>query len=217
MCKDRNRNYRISPDTHLIGEPFYYEHVTLVGYFAIQGYECTAVTRSHLSLRRLSILQDPADLLESRGWKIHISLADNLDNIRKAWNCLVSIFIEEEIGLVKLIRPEGNPLDREIHPNERGRQLTIYAQLNPFPIEKWWRILQRINDTLIANDIEPACHSAVCRRIHGSSYLSYRHDGTNENYIAIRGADSYNPLNVADVYDRIRIIEPSCKCCCALM
>lgn len=219
MCK--SRSYRISPDTHLssMGGSFYYERVTSIGHVVDQGYECSAMTSAYLSLGRSDILRNRTnDPLGSRGWKIHIALEDtNSDNTHSAWNCLVGIFIEERISLVKLIRSENVPLDGEVHPNERGRQITIYSQLDSLSTGERQRILQRINDVLVANDIEPARHSAVCRRIQGSSYLSYRHDGTSENYIAARGANSYNPLNAVDTYSRIRIEEPLCKHCCVLM
>lgn len=129
---------------------------------------------------------------------------------------MADVFVEEKISLVKLIRPGSGTLDMDVHRNNWGRQITIYSHLDLFSPEQWQRTLQKINDILVENNISPGRRSAVCRPISGSSYFSYRHDGTSEYYISARGASSYNPLMARDTYATIAIVESS-KCCCTLM
>lgn len=188
------RHRKIKP----IGAEFNYRTVRAKGFIRIDDYTCTAV-RKWITLTR-------NDAPEVRyGWKIHISLDDEISgNIEKAWNVLVGLFIAKRINLVKLI--DKGDKDITVHPNYHGRQITIYSDLEPFTVGEWREILQEINDELVRAGVFPGYISKICQPIEGSSYFSYRNDDNGRGeYLDPRAADAYKLLSMPDPYDRITI------------
>ncbi len=140
------------------------------------GYIATRTDAGFMSLRtnecEESLRKNPNPL----GWKFHISIDDERENMIRAWDNLVPIFIKHRVNFIKLIRPECH-CDDEHSESERGRQFTIYIEQN---LEKnrddWQSLINEITDKLVEQNIKPGYQNIIAKAIPGSNYFYYRND-----------------------------------------
>jgi hypothetical protein len=83
--------------------------------------------------------------LEKSGWKIHVSIHD--EDIEKAWNIVAPLLIEHGVHQAKVTNGSAN--------TQPGKQIVIY-QFDSHPDMDWPRLLQRIEEQLIAAGVRTA-------------------------------------------------------------
>lgn len=110
------------------------------------------------------------------GWKLHISVDDENNNLIKAWDCIIDVFLKHKLSFVKIQKLE-NIKDNIDEPWDCGRQFTIYMQQNPEKtIEEWQALMNEITDIFVRENIRPGYLNPTTKRIEGSSYFSYKND-----------------------------------------
>jgi|GEM_PF-1933845 hypothetical protein len=77
--------------------------------------------------------------------KIHISLA--AQQTAKAWNAIIDTLVENKVPAFKVITSND-----EYQP---GKSIVLYHNDNYMPTEGWASILQKIENILVDNDIQP--------------------------------------------------------------
>ncbi len=118
------------------------------------------------------------------GLKFHISLLeDNGAQRLKAWEIICDICIKNKINSFKIIK-HGEKMSRD--PEQRGKDITIYANLNPnlnpnLDINDWTHILQLITQELVNEKIPPGFRPLDSKEnpekpINGSNYIAYRYE-----------------------------------------
>jgi hypothetical protein len=131
------------------------------GYISLRTFECE---------KRLKNEPNPP------GWKLHISIDDENDNMERAWNTAVYILIHHNVSFAKfiLITSEKDKKEREY---ECGRHFTIYVEQNPEKTrDDWQNIINDITEAFVQNNIKPGYRNIICRQIPGSSFFYYRND-----------------------------------------
>ncbi len=140
------------------------------GYMSSRSDGGTISLRTYECEERLSREQNPL------GWKFHISIDDEKENMIRAWENLVPIFINHRVNFIKFIRPDAHQDDRH-SVSERGRQFTIYIEQNPEKNQDDWQMLiNEITDKLVGENIRPGYQNVVAKAVPGSSYFYYRND-----------------------------------------
>jgi len=146
------------------------------GYSEGDGYMATRTDAGFMSLRTFECEKLLKKNSNPLGWKFHISIDDERDNMIGAWDNIVPIFIKHKVSFIKLIRPECHQ-DSEHSESERGRQFTIYIEQN---LEKtkddWQNLINEITDKLVEKGIKPGYQNVVAKVVPGSSYFYYRND-----------------------------------------
>lgn len=142
----------------------------------------TKETECFVYLSKITDNEYQSSILKGRsnGYKIHISIYDPDDadtNLEKAWNILVKLFIEYDISDVKIIAPCFRA-DLRANPFKCCKPITIYTFKEDRPSEKWQEFLIKASEELIAADIIPGYLPSSDEEIKGSSYFSYRNDGS---------------------------------------
>lgn len=110
------------------------------------------------------------------GWKFQISVDDTVEgNMERAWNLIQEELWREGFPFCKVIK-DGVRLDKTCKPWGRGKQITIYTDCGPYPVddERWRNLLARITEILASNGIQPSYIPCNCKKI--SPYISYRND-----------------------------------------
>ncbi len=120
---------------------------------------------------------DIADIVKEYGLKFHVSLPeDNPEHYAQGWDIVCAIGTENKLSF-KVIRPGLNVSDS---PLQRGKDITIYAEIN---LEKnladWKNIIQTITETLARAEISPGYQPVSSDEkteylVTGSHYISYR-------------------------------------------
>lgn len=120
----------------------------------------------------------PNESYPEHGLKIHISLDDEIPgNAEKGWNAIAPILRYYNIARVKVTDITRMQKDVFQEPNERGKQITIYACLHP-PGSNWKNALTSITRALLARGVEPGYRPdlTTCKEVPNNCYLSYRYD-----------------------------------------
>ncbi len=114
------------------------------------------------------------------GLKFHISLPEDNDILRlKAWIIISDILIDNKINSFKTIQ-HGERMSKD--PNQRGKDITIYANFNPeLDIQSWSHILKQITQSLTNEKIPPGFRTPNLidnpeKPIAGSNYITYRYE-----------------------------------------
>lgn len=115
------------------------------------------------------------------GWKVHISVAPTLDNLKKAWDIFRLIFLRHALSHVKVANYErGNKI-------EPGKEITLYQSLDIERGVEWKPILMSIESDFKQQGILPSTSLAYGdKQIRGSQYLSYRNDFCPESKKTLR-------------------------------
>ena len=108
------------------------------------------------------------------GWKVQVSVAP--EDLPKAWNLLADYLPESGVQVVKVAKPSiladhGNPED-----GQSGKMIVIYDTKLP----GWDKRALEIEQLLQAGGIKPGPEVKDSRRIEGSQYTFYVHDGGHE-------------------------------------
>lgn len=116
------------------------------------------------------------------GYKFHIGVDDSEgkeDNLARAWNLMKDIMIKYSIMRCKVVVPEGH-FSTNDDERQYGKQITIYATEDPRrgDVRFWQDVLQEIESTFIANNIEPdpSTDRNNDLAVRGSQYIRYRND-----------------------------------------
>jgi len=109
-------------------------------------------------------------------WKIHISIAEELPNVRLAWdNAIVPFLLRYNVKLAKIIASTSFT-----NPNRHnGKAITIYLRANKKfseDITEFSEFLQQIETALMTYQITPGLPPLADKRIQGSEYLYFRCD-----------------------------------------
>lgn len=146
------------------------------GYSEGDGYMATRTDGGFMSLRTFECEEFLKKNSNPLGWKFHISIDDERENMILAWDNIVPIFMKHKVNFIKLIRPECHQ-DDEHSESERGRQFTVYIEQN---LEKtkddWQNLINEITDKLVEKGIKPGYQNVVAKAVQGSSYFYYRND-----------------------------------------
>lgn len=116
----------------------------------------------------------------SRGYKIHISIFDPNDadtNLANAYTIFFRIALKHDISFYKIVADCYRELLRSNH-DERGKEITIYSFKEDRPALEWQKFLIELTQEFVVNHIIPGPlpHGDIC--FPGSSYFSYRNDGS---------------------------------------
>lgn len=135
------------------------------------------------------------------GWKFHISLLENPENLKKAWDIVKDILINYRIACFKVVKNPAIPLDIET----QGKEITIYACADPQKdIKEWREILRLITIKFVAEGVKPGYQAYGCIPVSSSPFFTYRNDraiGSTSTAIA-HGQVLYlaNPFFIADPF-----------------
>lgn len=117
---------------------------------------------------------------EDSGYKFHISLDMNDNNVYRGWEVVFPILAKYKISVFKVM-PDG--FDDDIQ--QRGKEITVYMYKNPdvkeITKETLKNILEEITYALITHNIIPGPFPNSPERgkeekIIGSEYIAYRND-----------------------------------------
>ncbi|MDQ2993883.1 MAG: hypothetical protein M3R00_02910 [Pseudomonadota bacterium] len=151
-----------------------YQSVKAVGFVKYGDYVLTYYRKEHIMLKHATV-----DESETRGWKFHISInISNVNIVEDVWNLLAPILIKHGIKLAKFIKSEIADPEAEADSPKAGRQVTIFANLNPeFTMNAWKLLFEELIRELKENQIASGVPNKVCKIVEGSeNYVMYRND-----------------------------------------
>jgi hypothetical protein len=134
----------------------------------------------HCEIKPVAIDAPPLRLIRSEeltGYKFHISLDMDRDNLYKGWAVVLPILAKYGLKHFK-VAPEGFT---EENKEQRGKEITVYVFKNPeIDKETLTKILKEITNELMNHNIKagpfPSNPERKDRAIKGSQYISYRND-----------------------------------------
>lgn len=140
----------------------------------------------------------------NEGWKFHVSLGTDENNIKKAWDIIKDIVIEENLGAIKVVRS-----GKEMTGDQQGKEITIYTwvNVNKTP-ENWVDIMSKVTTKLHENRIRPGppAISHAHKQEHSfdrNPFVSYRyqHEGESSTEIVDLGKqqETQNPYQDVDL------------------
>lgn len=143
------------------------------------------------------------------GWKVHIDLFPERDNLANAWDSVVPVLKRCHINDFKMMTLIS--ATAPVTEVTQGRHMSLYVKREALSREQWRNLLREINDILIKKGVIPGVKSSVCRSLAGSEYFSYRNDrGHNGNYISVEKASElgtedlqFNPCSAEDPFQGI--------------
>ncbi len=132
-------------------------------------------------------------MIKEAGWKFHLSIAQDHENIEKAWNILVPILLKHKVGQAKVVKPEST--------SEANKVIAVYTFNGGPKLDQWEPFLKDVESAFRENTVTPG-GNIFEHKIEGSDYIYYRNDaGPDGKYVA----DEYNFLY--RVVDKIPISE----------
>lgn len=135
---------------------------------------------------------------QDTGWKVHISLSGENQNIRLAWNLIKDILIKYEIDTAKVLR-----INCYYPEFQLGKEITIYDQPTKF---NWQKMLNEITELLNRNNIKPGFLPINDKPINSSHFLSLRCDvDENNKKVSSLQAKSYKPPQFSHDLENITI------------
>ncbi|MDQ2994759.1 MAG: hypothetical protein M3R00_07450 [Pseudomonadota bacterium] len=135
----------------------------------------------------------PKQIIREAGWKFHISISQNGENVSKAWNILVPILLKYKIGQTKVVKPENHQAANKI--------ITVYTFSGGPALDQWASFLKDTEKAFRENGIIPG-EAIYENHVTGSHYFYYRNDADpSGKYVA----DEYNFLY--RVVDHIPVSE----------
>jgi len=139
------------------------------------------------------------------GWKFHISLDEDPENLKKAWNIIKDILIDYRVASAKILKK-----DAELDFISQGKEITIYACADPQKsLKEWQKILTRITEEFVANNIKPGYRCYGDDIVPGSSYITYRNDAIPgmpfEGITEMTALYLPNPFLIEGVYENLAI------------
>ncbi len=156
---------------------FNYMRISKSGVLEENGYIATISQNGFITLRTLSC---DARLKETGanppGWKLHISVDDENENLIRAWDSIAEVFINHQLSFVK-VQLLKNIKDTKGEAWDCGRQFTIYMHQNPEKQPRdWQNLINEITAIFVREDIRPGYTNPTSKPIEGSSYFSYKND-----------------------------------------
>lgn len=133
---------------------------------------------------------EPPKIREA-GWKFHFSIAQDSNNVEKAWDVLVPILLKHKVGQSKVIKPE--------HHSEASKVIAVYTFNGGPKLDQWEPFLAEVESAFKEQQINPG-EKIYEHKIEGSDYIYYRNDaGIDGKYVADEYKFSYK------VFDKIPI------------
>jgi len=132
------------------------------------------------------------------GWKIHISLLEDDENISKAWNCIVDILIKYGIQESKVLRKGVN-----LPEFQKGKEITIYFQEGNID---WLGMFMEIEEKLLEEKVKPGYKALIDKIVGGSQFLSCRCERDSKG-VRLTGleASTYNPSGKPHLFELLEI------------
>jgi hypothetical protein len=159
-----------------------------------------AYTDSDKTYRYLNKIGSPDD---KTGWKIHISLSEDENNIDNAWLLVKDILKKYGVNLSKVLI-QGNSLNEY----QSGKQITIYYQ-SSLSEEKWLEMLHEITNIFVINGIKPGYKPISDLQLNGSVYFSCRTDCDAEGReVSAYHVATHNPSGRSHLFEKLKI-DPS--------
>ncbi len=113
------------------------------------------------------------------GWKAHIGFDDSTsENLELAWNTLLPILKEYQIGSGKIVKDGRNLINND--SLQCGKQAAIYC-FKQSPAIDWAQFFAKITHEFRRAGIKCAPLSLSDFKLPGSEYISYRDDNGNGN------------------------------------
>jgi len=135
---------------------------------------------------------------EELGWKIHISLTENNENIGKAWNLIVPILMNHGIEACKVLKIGLNLPEYQL-----GKEITIYDQRSPV---NWSQLLKDVDTALAEHGIQPGYFAINDKPVEGSPYFSCRNDLDEEgDYVHAIIAGTFNLTKEHHDFEYLRL------------
>ncbi len=134
------------------------------------------------------------------GWKVHISLFEDDENISKAWNSIVDILIKYGIQESKVLK-KGLSLPEF----QKGKEITIYFQEGNID---WLRMFVEIEEKLLEEKIKPGYKALIDKIVGGSQFLSCRCERDSKG-TRLTGLDAsfYNPSGKSHIFELLEIVS----------
>ncbi len=140
--------------------------------------------------KKFSECSDVGILFKIYGLKFHISLPEQNENMRKiGWKVIKDILIEKQITEFKILK-KGEKMSKD--EEQRGKDVTIYANLNPdLRTKDWQALLQQITQELVKAGVSPGYRCPDDKNkpekpVQGSNYITYRyHDESSSRHNAM--------------------------------
>jgi hypothetical protein len=108
------------------------------------------------------------------GLKLHISLANVENNVKKGWDIVGRYIIKNNIINCKVIRDHLRN-EMMVDKAQSGKEITIYVYKNPeITDNEWEKIIQEITEDLAKNKIVPGPKPSSDYEINGCNYISHR-------------------------------------------
>lgn len=114
------------------------------------------------------------------GWKFHLSISQDVDNLEKAWNILVPILLKYKVGETKIVH--------EKNQQEASKAITVYTFSGGPKLDQWCPFIKEVESAFRENSIRPG-EKIYEYEITGSNYFYYRNDADHRGeYVR----DEYN-------------------------
>lgn len=139
------------------------------------------------------------------GWKLHISLADEGDNIEQGWDLIIDLLKECGIKSCKVLAKGSHLLGFQW-----GKEITLYHQEDQAELVDWQSLLDEITARFVNNGIRPNCLAFNDMLVNGSSFFGIRNDeGKEGGYEVGLLADNFNPANkkIPDELAKVKILN----------
>ncbi|MBX9586970.1 MAG: hypothetical protein K2X50_06900 [Gammaproteobacteria bacterium] len=115
-------------------------------------------------------------MMKEAGWKFHLSIAQNSENVEKAWDVLLPLLIKHKVGQAKVVKPE--------HPSEASKVIAVYTFNGGPKLDQWEPFLKDVESAFKDCKIDPG-EKIFEHKIEGSEYIYYRNDaGFDGKYVA---------------------------------
>ncbi len=132
-------------------------------------------------------------LIKEAGWKFHLSIAQDPENVEKAWDTLVPILLKHKVGQAKVVKPE--------YPSEASKVIAVYTFNGGPKLDQWEPFLKDVESAFRECKVAPG-EKIFEHKIEGSEYIYYRNDaGPDGKYVADEYKFSYQ------IVDKIPISE----------
>jgi hypothetical protein len=110
----------------------------------------------------------PKQKSNNAGWKFHLSIAQEGDNVKNAWDALVPILLKHKVGETKIVKP-GIAQDA-------NKVITVYTFNGGPKLHEWESFLKDVE--LAFREHEIASGDQIFEHhVKGSDYIYYRNDG----------------------------------------
>lgn len=150
-------------------------------------------SKTNLPVQQWAQPQQNIQQLEKAGWKFHLSVAQEGDNVKNAWGALVPILLKYKIGETKIVKPGIT--------QDANKVITVYTFSGGPKLNEWEPFVDEVESAFRERNIIPG-GQIYEHKVQGSDYIYYRNDkGQNGVYVP----DEYKFL--LRVVDKIPISE----------